>query len=415
MAEPTSRFQPKTLDFIARNPRAADRIARILGTTPEAILGAVANEFDTRQNPELNWKSIGWAHQAAADFLAGFSDHDDLARNYDELSRFGPPEPPGAFDSIVSAIDSFGEELPFVGGVVKDLNDGAARIKRKLRNPALVDVGPGNIQLKTAMDLLKQYETENPDGDPLNLKKYSGDLGMLRGDLLNFEDPQTTLAMAGLMTRNADGFFVGQDEAAWRRLPKDKQDAMRVMYYKMGPATLARNIARSKGQAAAANRVFDFNPYGDGGEQHLNNLNGIKNAIHVGRIQGENTAPHVPEDELVKAPSRVGPAVPPSGWPGPRRVNPQFTYDGRAAVSGMRGELDPYQGFDTPKERLALEREARQPSLESLHDKREAQQMSPTRWASSPATPPVSDLERFWQNKVPDLDDIFNAVRTWLD
>lgn len=414
MAEPTSKFRPKTLDFIGRNARAADRISRSLGISPEAIIGAVANEFDTRQNPDLNWASTGWAHQTAADLWAGGYSHDDLENNYDELIRHGPPAPPGIFDSIASAVESFGEELPFVGEWVKDGNDGLDRVKRKLNNPALVDVGPGNFQIKTAIDLLEQYKAENPDHDPLDLKKYSGDFARLRDDLLNFENPETTLAFSGLMAKNADHFFVGQDQAAWNRLPKDKQDAMRVMYYKMGPATLTANIARSKAQAKAGNSVFDFNPYGDGGEQHLNNLDGINNAIHVGRVQGADYVPHVPEDELVKMPSRYGAAIGLGGRQGPRRANPEFTYDGRAAVSGMRHELDPYQGFDTPKERLALEREAPSRSLENLHDKRDAQQMWPTRPAPM-TTAPASDRDGFWQRKIPNLLDLFTAGRQWRE
>ncbi|MEI2296781.1 hypothetical protein MKZ91_01665 [Ensifer sp. MJa1] len=183
----------------------------------------------------------------------------------------------------------------------------------------------------------------------------------------------------------------------------------------MKPDSLSRNIAASKAKAKAEGREFNFNPYGDGGEQHLNNSAGIAGASIVGRVQGEDVVPHVPEDELEKMPFTDGVAVPPNGFPGPRRTNPQFTYDGRAAVSKMRGELDPYQGFDTPKERLALERKATSSSLESLHDKREAWQMWPSKRVPAETTPPVSDLQRFWRDNVPGLDNLFNASRKWLE
>jgi hypothetical protein len=380
MAEPTSKFQPETLDFIARNARAVDRIAKILGVPPELLIGAVANEHDTRFNPDLFWKGTGPIVQKLGDVAATVDllnrepiDHEDIDQNYHALRK--------------GERNSFG----------------------KLGNPATVDVGPGNIRISTAIDLLHEYAEQHPvhEDDPLELKKYLGHYDALRDDLLKFDKPETTLALAGLMTRKAAPFFESIDSAAWRRLAPEQQHALGVMYYKMGPQTLEKNINERRRKLNGA--VFSFNPHGDGGEQHLNNLRGINNALRIGRIQGENVVPHVPEDELVNMRSVNGPVIPRSAWQGPRRTNPEFTYDGRAAVLKMRGELDGYRGFDTPRERRALEREAPPSSLGSVHDKRDAQQW-PTKWA-----PPFSGLARYWQNKEPDRDSLRNVVLSWFE
>ncbi|MBD9647483.1 hypothetical protein JVX98_10440 [Ensifer sp. PDNC004] len=393
MAEPTSKFQPESLDFIARNARVADHVTKILGVSPRAVSGALANEYDTRHNNSLLASWSGAPVQWLGDVFA--------KRNY-----FGGVDHEALEESYLRTKD-----LPLPEGEAGKFWDKFSHTY----SPSEIDVGPGNIDLNTAIDLLQDYSTENPDDDPLRLKRYVGHYDRLRDDLLDNEKPEASVAIAGLKIRNADRYFASEDEAAWNRLSPDEQDALRVMYYKMRPDSLSRNIAASKAKAKAEGRQFNFNPYGDGGEQHLNNVDGIKNAMNVGRIQGENVVPYIPEDELVKTPSMRGPVVLRGAWQGPERPNPEFTYDGRAAVSTARGELAPYRGFDTPKERQALERKAPPPSLERLHDKRDALQMWPTRRAPSMTAPPVSGLQRYWQDRMPTRGSLFDAVRNWFE
>lgn len=372
MAEPTSKFQPQTLDFVARNARTADRIAKILGISPALLVGAVANEHDTRFNPDLYWKETGAIGQKLGDVLATVDlfnkepiGHQEIEQNYNQLRA--------------------GEEN-WLG---------------KLRNPAMVDVGPGNIRISTAVDLLHEYAEQHPDDDPLALKKYLGRYDALRDDLLKFDKPDTSLAMAGLMTKKAAPFFENIDSAAWQRLTPQQQEALGVMYYKMGPETLEKNISERRRKLNGAE--FNFNPYGDGGEQHLNNSAGIAGALTVGRVQGEDAVPYVPEDEITKMRSGSG----------AEKADPGFTYDGHAAVSKMRGGLEGYRGYDTPRERLAPEQVASSPSAGDLRDTRETRQQWPGGRAHSTATPPASDRDRFWQDKVPGRGDFVNVLRRW--
>ncbi|MDX0763615.1 hypothetical protein GOD36_15305 [Sinorhizobium medicae] len=174
-------------------------------------------------------------------------------------------------------------------------------------------------------------------------------------NLLDFNNPDTSLAFSGLMVERAEPFFVGQNKDSWNRLSPDERDALRIMYYKMGPGTLSKNIAKRRAEAQKNGQQYNLNPYGDGGEQHLNNLPGIDNALHLGRVQGERAIPHVPESVLEKEPYFYG-----SGAGLPTSVyrkdvtgtNPQYTYDGYSAVLKSDDRLENHTGFDTPRERL---------------------------------------------------------------
>ncbi|MDX0585670.1 hypothetical protein GOD01_22645 [Sinorhizobium medicae] len=347
MAEPTSKFQPETLDFIARNARKADLVAKILDLPANALIGAVANEFDTRHNPDLTLTTSGAAGQWLGDRLSQRNapnpleiDHRDLEEGYNTTKKVKNLEP-GWWEKFTPDW----------------LSKSWDKIHEKATNPAAVDVGPGNIRIETAIDLLKAYTAQHPDegDDPLALKKYVGRYDLLRDDLLDFNNPDTSLAFSGLMVERAEPFFVGQNKDSWNRLSPDERDALRIMYYKMGPGTLSKNIAKRRAEAQKNGQQYNLNPYGDGGEQHLNNLPGIDNALHLGRVQGERAIPHVPESVREKEPYFYG-----SGAGLPTSVyrkdvtgtNPQYTYDGYSAVLKSDDRLENHTGFDTPRERL---------------------------------------------------------------
>lgn len=403
MAEPTSKFQPETLDYIARNARKVDEVARKLGISPEAIIGAVANEYDTRYNPELSFDRRGGTGQALGDFFSrysiwdGFNDHQDIKDNYEFINRR---------DQDKKFTDIF---MDFPG---------------RFANPAMVDVGPGNIRIATAIDLLNQYAARYPDenNDPLGIKKYMGNYDKLRDDLLDFKNPDTTLAFAGLMTKSADAFFLAQDKAAWGRLSPDERDALRIMYYKIGPDKLSDNIGKKQTEAKKVNRDYNFNPYGDGGEQHLNNLEGVRNALHLGRIQGDGVMPYVPEDELVTD-SRGG---------GLTGINAQYTYDAHAAALKRQKSLEDYAGFDTPRERLGalgLNRETkpRDAAALGLGSGTTAPLASVSSPVSSgrerpkgdnpdqPGRTPSSNAERFWDGFVRGRASLKDILARWTE
>ncbi|MGO8336871.1 hypothetical protein ACC778_32690, partial [Rhizobium ruizarguesonis] len=249
MAEPTSLFTQGTTNFIVRNAFEADTVARKLGISSLALMGAVANELDTRYNRDLAFGSRGGAAQRFADrWVAALGTNEGIAENYNDLKR------------------------------------GAPNLGGKLRNLASIDVGPGNIKITTAIDVLNDYLAvhQAASDDPLNLKQYDGNYYKLATDMEDFVDTGATFAIAGLVIAKADNYFSSKDSAAWNRLTSDEQDAARVMFYKIGPDTLSQSIDQRIAGAKQTGARFDFNPHGDGGQQHLNNLGIINAGMQLG-------------------------------------------------------------------------------------------------------------------------------------
>ncbi|WP_261338516.1 hypothetical protein [Rhizobium leguminosarum] len=249
MAEPTSLFTRETTDFIVRNAFRADAVARTLGLSANAVMGAVANEHDTRFNRDLSFDGRGGVAQGLGDLRVALSSRNGIARNYDALNR----------------------GVPNLGGF-------------KFFNPASIDVGPGNIRIATAIDVLNEYFAAHTaaSDDPLNLKQYDGDYYKLAMDLEDFVDTDVTFAIAGLVIGKADNFFSSKESSAWNRLTSDEQDAARVMFYKMGPNRLSTNIDPRLASAKKTGAQFDFDLHGDGGQQHLNNLGIINAGMQLG-------------------------------------------------------------------------------------------------------------------------------------
>jgi len=79
MAEPTTPFTSETLYFIERSAPVADVIAQKLGVSVNALLGAVANEYDTRFNSDLALDLRGGYGQAVSDANASRFDHNAIA------------------------------------------------------------------------------------------------------------------------------------------------------------------------------------------------------------------------------------------------------------------------------------------------------------------------------------------------
>jgi hypothetical protein len=61
----------------------------------------------------------------------------------------------------------------------------------KLSNPTLIDIGPGNVQIQTAIRLLLAYNQKFKGSDPLNIKKYNNDYVSLVNDLMDGRNPAT--------------------------------------------------------------------------------------------------------------------------------------------------------------------------------------------------------------------------------
>lgn len=98
----------------------------------------------------------------------------------------------------------------------------------RLYDPMTVDVGPGNINIGTAMWLVKKYLAEHPKDDPLDLRRYEGRYDRLVMDISN-PSSDATVKVAGLKLREV------QDELAeYDRQPGRKVSA--TAYFHAQPA-----------------------------------------------------------------------------------------------------------------------------------------------------------------------------------
>lgn len=246
-SQPATKFTGETRKFITRHAATAQRVADKLGVSRNAVIGAVANEYDTRHNPDLA-ADVRGALQGTGDWWVSGNTHQQLLDYYNAIKVREP--------------DWWQKPL----------------------NAASMDVGPGNIRVETAIDLLREYDAEHiaRGDDPLHLAKYVDHYDTLLKDLSDFDKTDTTFAFAALKVRNADRFFFDKDSTAWNRISDDVKDALRVTYYKMGEKTLSRNIDQRIARSRRKKEQFDFDPHGDGGQQHLNNLEVILRAIMEG-------------------------------------------------------------------------------------------------------------------------------------
>lgn len=144
-------------------------------------------------------------------------------------------------------------------------------IFNKLANPVLVDMGPGNIKLFTAIELLNDYIIQNPNSDPLNLKQYNSDFHRLALDLTNYVNPKASAAFAGLMIAEGVRFYETQAPTAWASATDEQRQAYLVTYYNRG-----KDKMNSLALEAFANGQ-ELRPEAElGGDEHLQNAAKLK-------------------------------------------------------------------------------------------------------------------------------------------
>ncbi|WP_136659165.1 hypothetical protein [Nitratireductor sp. XY-223] len=218
-------------------------VAKELGVSPTAIVGAVANEYDTR-------KKFNVGKQAIADGFANIWSFEHLQ------SRKMKP------------------------------SGGTPGIGYKIMSPRKIDVGPGNIRVDAAISMVQDYvkRYEGTKMDPLGLLKYRNDYNGLVDDLLNFENSRASYAIAGLFLAKGQKLLKRKSLQAWERLSPDQKDALLVTYYKIGEERIKRNIDKRLNPSNRSPESFAYNPRGDGSQQHLNNAENLKKWLKLPRL-----------------------------------------------------------------------------------------------------------------------------------
>ena len=238
-------YNTSVLRYVASLAPNIKRVSEILNVPPVSIAGSIAEEFDSIQRANIV-KSIGNRFLDVNTEMS-FS-HQMILDDYREVSS-----------------DEFDKKILRKPGVFD-----------KASHVTLRDLGPGNIKLKTAIDLLGEYIENNRKSDPLDLKKYVNRLDLLAKDLIK-ENGDATVKFAGLMARQAKRFFRFAASEDWDSFSADEKDALIVTYYNLGRDRILENFLKL--------REFDevYSPgIGDGGVEHLHNSKSIRSAYNRG-------------------------------------------------------------------------------------------------------------------------------------
>ncbi len=116
--------------------------------------------------------------------------------------------------------------------------------KDKFDHTMFLDVGPGNIKLRTAVGLLDKYNAQyNGADDFLGLNQYQGNLPQFVTDL-NDPSHDLTAKLSGMLAQEATQFYQQyMTPTAWNYLTGDQKAAAVAQYYVRGPEKLAQKAA----------------------------------------------------------------------------------------------------------------------------------------------------------------------------
>ena len=236
---PGQNYSQEAFDNVSvHNPKIA-ATADALGLRPEAIFGALVEENnDYRQGWLKNFLGDGWA-------LSHAGSHGMLVQYYQRAEQEGTIDKHGTWDKI---------------------------------NPVLNDLGPYNIQLGTAIRLLRRYlESASTDNDPLNLRRYANDYPSLASHLA---DGSVSPEIAGLMLKEAKVYMQQHaDPEYWAQKSAAYRDAIYLTYYNMGKTLIEKkrplNIQTNDGK---------YRP--EPGAREAAGKDHLKNAEKIGTLFG---------------------------------------------------------------------------------------------------------------------------------
>ncbi|MBZ0093103.1 MAG: hypothetical protein K8F27_12905, partial [Sulfuricellaceae bacterium] len=147
----------------------------------------------------------------------------------------------------------------------------------KLLHPSLIDLGPANFKMATAIRLLNDPKRQ-ADVTALGLDSYKTHYDLLAADLI---DPQNglTAKLYGLMIKEADEWFVGKQAYGnqWGSLPQTFKDALYVTYTNFG-----KKLIEQKYSELAPGQAYEPLPAeGTGG-----GINHLANTLQIGAAIG---------------------------------------------------------------------------------------------------------------------------------
>jgi len=182
----STSWNERSLEWICCNAKMIRDIAEKLGVPAEAIAGAMVRE----NHYYLEKWNVHWSSDVYAAQMRGWT-HERIYEDYLQSADIYSP-----------------------------------RWEQKWDHPTLIDAGPGNFQIGTAIRLLENYMADNPQ-DPLNLSRYHEDYRQLVWTLTGLLPPQLgsrcgdettelTIALYGLLIKEGLDFFnATADQTYW--------------------------------------------------------------------------------------------------------------------------------------------------------------------------------------------------------
>lgn len=224
-------------------------VASKLGINPAAVAGAIAEELDdARRRGDLEYGL--WAAKWAR--LKVMS-HNDIAQAYDR------------FEADLAKDPRLGYQVP---------KGWWALGKQKFNYPTLLDIGMGKIRLHTAIRMLREYNRDHPNSDPLDLKKYNNAYDRLASDL-EAPEQDATAVFAGLVVAEATRWFETKAPDVWAKLDPAEQAALITDYYNLGREAIVHRYQEDM------RRDGRYTPgFGDSGKSHKANAQRVWRALY---------------------------------------------------------------------------------------------------------------------------------------
>ena len=243
-------YAEQAFSYVASQKATIDNVASVLGIRGTAIAGAMAEEHDSIVGSGLVNRNLHLGLDGYA--ISELKSHDDVMAAYPqaknvEAARVAANQPQTLWD--------------------------------KLTNPALIDAGPANIKIATAVDLMQGYKRDYLDKgvDPLDMAKYDQHYDVLVRDMANMSGDLTP-KLTGLMLKEAKEFFNGYAHPDfWNSQTPDFQDAVYITYFNNGRAAIEKKYRED----VEAGVSYEPLPGGgtSGGLTFLDNLNSIREAL----------------------------------------------------------------------------------------------------------------------------------------
>src|ERR1043166_364496 len=291
-------YDPRDLDYLSAKAMQIRDTEALLDVPAPALAGGIARELTYTRQVNPHKPLIVMASPIKEFMTANETDPNALDWPMTSAPAWKPITHQGLVDAFVrsnvpSVIDKLGPP------------DTLKKIINKFTNPVFWDVGPGAINIKTAISMLQNYNQMFPDSDPLDLKRYNQRYNLLVHDLKN-PDSDTTIKIAGLDAREGQDFYrKTMTPERWAALSEDEQAAALTKYYAVGKERMDDDYLKQGG--VARTYTPDFN--GDGSDMYLYDP-GDGTAPNPARLKEALSPPVQKQDKLEMPPGRRADAGP---------------------------------------------------------------------------------------------------------